>query len=66
MDEEIMITRNGRIAGVLISPLEFASWKETEEIRKDRALMKEIKIGLKKLKKTKKTFSRKEILKLLS
>ncbi len=49
-DEEVVITRNGRPAAVLVSPDEYESWKETQAIRADAALMKEIKAGLKALK----------------
>ncbi len=49
-DEEVVITKNGSPAAVLISPDEFESWKETLAIRSDAALMKEIKEGLKALK----------------
>jgi len=49
-DEQVMITRNGRPAAVLVSPEEFENWKETIAIRSDSALMKEIKSGLKALK----------------
>ena len=49
-DEEIVITKNGRPAAVLISPEEFESLKETIAIRSDQSLMKEIKKGLRGLK----------------
>jgi antitoxin YefM len=49
-DEEIVITKNGRPAAVLVSPDEFESLKETIAIRSDLALMKEIKKGLRALK----------------
>jgi len=49
-DEEIVITRNGSPAAVLISPDEFESLKETIAVRSDAALMDEIKQGLKALK----------------
>ena len=49
-DEEIMITKNGRPAAVLVSPEEFESLKETGAVRSDSALMKEIKKGLRALK----------------
>ena len=49
-DEEIMITKNGRPAAVLVSPEEFESLKETVAVRSDSALMKEIMKGLKALK----------------
>ncbi|OGQ10955.1 MAG: prevent-host-death protein [Deltaproteobacteria bacterium RBG_19FT_COMBO_46_12] len=49
-DEEIVITKNGRPAAVLVSPEEFESLKETIAIRSDLSLMKEIKKGLRTLK----------------
>jgi antitoxin YefM len=54
-DEEIVITKNGRPAAVLVSPEEFESLKETVAVRSDVFLMKEIKKGLRalKMKKTK-------------
>lgn len=45
-DEEIVITKNGRPAAVLVSPDEYESWKETLAVRADRELMREIKTGL--------------------
>ena len=50
LDEEIVITKNGRPAAVLVSPEEFESWKETVAIRADAALMKSIRKGLAALK----------------
>lgn len=52
-DEEIMITKNGRPAAVLMSPEEYESIKETSAILNDKDLMVEIKKGLKKLKSAK-------------
>jgi len=49
-DEEVVITKNGRPAAVLVSPDEFESLKETVAVRSDSALMKEIKKGLRALK----------------
>lgn len=49
-DEEVMITKNGSPAAVLVSPDEFESWRETLAIRSDAAMMNEIKAGLKALK----------------
>ncbi|HTG00442.1 MAG TPA: type II toxin-antitoxin system Phd/YefM family antitoxin [Nitrospirota bacterium] len=48
--EEVVITKNGSPAAVLVSPDEFESWRETLAIRADTALMSEIKAGLKALK----------------
>ena len=50
-DEEVVITKNGRPAAVLVSPDEFEGWKETNLIRSDRVLTEEIKKGLSALKK---------------
>ena len=49
-DEEIVITKNGSPAAVLISPDEFESLKETIAVRSDAALMGEIKKGIKAFK----------------
>ncbi len=53
IDDEIIITKNGRPAAVLVSPDEFASWKETATVRFDVDLMEEIQSGLKELDKNK-------------
>lgn len=52
-DEEVLITKNGAPAAVLVSPDEFESLKETIAVRSDAALMIEIKKGLKELKQRK-------------
>ena len=49
-DEEVVITKNGPPAAVLVSPEESEGWKETIAVRSDTALMKEIRKGLKALK----------------
>ncbi len=51
VDNEIMITKNGRPAAVLVSPDEFDSWKETSIVRFDENLMTEIHQGLTALEK---------------
>ena len=50
-DEEVVITKNGAPAAVLVSPSEFESWRETIAIKSDVDLMDEIKTGLRRLKK---------------
>lgn len=50
-DEEVVITKNGRPVAVLVSPDEFASWRETISVRTDNELMQEIKKGVAALKK---------------
>ena len=48
-DEEIVITKNGRPAAVLVSPDEFEGWKETFLIRSDPGFLKEIIKGVRTL-----------------
>jgi antitoxin YefM len=50
-EEEILITKNGSPAAVLISSDEFDSLKETIAVRSDAVLMEEIRRGLNTLKK---------------
>ena len=50
-DEEVVVTKNGRPAAVIISPDEFESWKETIAVRSDADLMSEIQKGLAAFKK---------------
>ena len=49
--EELVITRNGRPAAVLISADEYEGWRETREIMRNRALIREIRQGLRQLEK---------------
>lgn len=49
-DEEIVITKNGVPAAVLVSPDEFERWRETMAIRFDKESMDEIRAGLRALK----------------
>lgn len=52
-DEEVIITRNGRPAAVLVSPDEYESWKETIAIMSDRQFMREIRAGIAALRRRK-------------
>jgi prevent-host-death family protein len=52
-DEEIVITKNGRPAAVLVSPDEFEGWKETVLIRSEPGFLEEMKRGIKMLKENK-------------
>ena len=45
-EEEIMITKNGSPAAILVSPDEFDGWRETLAIRNEPALLNEIQQGL--------------------
>ena len=49
-DEEIVVTKNGRPAAVLVSADEYDSWKETQAIRSDAGLMRDIRAGVAALK----------------
>jgi prevent-host-death family protein len=49
-DEEVVITRNGRPAAVLVSSDEFDAWKETVAVRADADLVAEIRRGARALK----------------
>jgi len=61
-DEEIVITRNGRPAAVLVSPDEYEGWKETQAIRSDPELMDEIRRGLRGLKRGARLYTLEELL----
>ena len=52
-DEEVIITKNGTPAAVLISSDEYESWQETLAIRLDKDLTAEIQSGLAAFKKKK-------------
>ena len=52
-DEEVVITKNGTPAAVLVSPGAFESWRETVAIKSDADLMGEIETGLSRLKEKK-------------
>ena len=48
-DEEVVITRNGRPAAILVSPDEYESWKETIAVKSQPGLIDEIRNGLQQL-----------------
>ncbi len=50
LDEEVVITKNGRPVAVLVSAEEFEGWKETLAIRADPEVAKDIRRGLAALK----------------
>jgi len=49
-NEEVIVTKNGRPAAIIISPDEYESIKETSRIISDTDLMAEIRQGLNALK----------------
>jgi antitoxin YefM len=61
-DEPILITRNGLPTAVLVSADEYDSLCETVAIRSDRALMAEIRRGLRGLKRESKIYTLEELL----
>jgi len=61
IDEEVVITKNGRPAAVLVSPEEFESLQEAAAIRADKDLTGEIKKGLAALKKNSKLYTLEEL-----
>jgi antitoxin YefM len=61
-DEEILITRNGRPAAILVSPDEYEGWKETLAIRSDPELLAEIRRGLRGLRKGARIYTLEELL----
>jgi antitoxin YefM len=48
-DERVVITRKGRPAAVLVSQDDLDSWQETLEITSDRALMTELRRGIRQV-----------------
>ena len=61
-DAEVVITKNGRPAAVLVSPDEFEGWQETIAIKADGDMMSEIKKGIVALKKKSKVYTLEELL----
>ena len=60
-DAEVVITKNGRPAAVLVSPDEFDGWRETIAIKSDVDLMTEIKKGISALKKESRVYTLEEL-----
>ena len=60
-DLEVIITKNGRPAAVLVSPDEFEGWRETIAIKADGDLMSEIKNGISALKKKSNVYTLEEL-----
>ena len=60
-EDAVTITRHGVPAAVLLSPDEFESWQETIAIRADASLMREIRSGLRALRRTRKLYTLDEL-----
>ena len=59
--EEVMITRRGKPIVIIVSKDEYESWHETLEIMRDEKFMREIRRGIRSLKRTKKRYSLDEL-----
>ena len=60
-DEVVTITRNGKPVAIIVSKDEYEGWRETVEIMKDEKFMREIRKGIRSLKRTKKRYSLDEL-----
>lgn len=60
-DEEVTITRNGKPVAIIVSRDEYEGWRETVEIMKDEKFLREIRKGIRALKRTKKRYSLDEL-----
>jgi antitoxin YefM len=52
-DEVVTITRNGKPVAIIVSKDEYEGWQETVEIMKDEKFMRDIRRGIRSLKRTK-------------
>lgn len=55
-DEEVTITRNGSAVAMIVSKDEYDGWRETSAIIKDKEFVKEIRAGVRALRRTKKRY----------
>lgn len=60
-DETVTVTRNGKPVAVIVSKDEYDGWRETIEIMKDAEFIKEIRAGIRALKRTKKRYTVEEL-----
>lgn len=60
-EDEIIITKNGKPAAVLIPAFVYEGWHETRQILADREFLKEIKKGIQNLKQGKKRLSYEDV-----
>ncbi|MFQ6608171.1 MAG: type II toxin-antitoxin system Phd/YefM family antitoxin [Fidelibacterota bacterium] len=61
LNEEIIVTKNGRPAAAIIDVDEYESWKETQRVISDDDLMNEIRNGLKEIKKKSELYTLEEL-----
>ncbi len=60
-DEVVTITRNGKPVAIIVSKDEFDGWHGTVGIMKDEKFMREIRKGIRSLKRTKKRYALDEL-----
>jgi prevent-host-death family protein len=60
-DEEVTITRNGKPIAIIVSKDEYDGWRETVDIMKDSEFMKEIRRGMRSLRRTKRRYTIEEL-----
>ena len=60
-DEVVTITRNGKPIAIIVSKDEYEGWQETVEIMRDEKFMREIRKGIRSLKRTKKRYTLDEL-----
>lgn len=56
-DDAVTITRNGKPVAIIVSKDEYEGWQETLEILRDADFMKEIRRGIRSLRRTKKRYT---------
>jgi prevent-host-death family protein len=60
-DEEVTISRNGKPVAIIVSKDECEGWRETTAITRNPAFMKEIRAGIRALKRSKRRYTIEEI-----
>jgi prevent-host-death family protein len=55
--KSVVVTRHGQPVAVILSASEYAGWQETADILSDREFLKEIRAGMRALKRTKKRYT---------
>ena len=55
--KSIVVTRNGKPVAVILSMSEYNGWQATADILSDRGFLKEIRAGMRALKRTKKRYT---------
>ena len=60
-DEEVTITRNGKPVAIIVSKDEYEGWRETTAITRDPAFIKEIRTGIRALKRSNRRYTIEEL-----